>query len=1282
MRSIHTIRQVRAVYKRPCSDIQGSVDVGVGSVVTGATPKLGLTGTILFRAVSALVASSAGIARIDSHENHTSLPGLVFQKLPKLRKGPGMQNCPLFTPGLDPFANTTQFLNGNPATGAFSFNNDLLGDIMISPDGKTAFFARQNLESALCCARLFLLQLCAQAAVAIAHRFNLRTRVAVSIRIAGDISHAHIHTQKIGGLDRSSVRQIDGAVKVKPPLAVDQIGLPFDSIESRLLIFPIDQRDDHAPLGKRPEAHSIQTFEAKDALIVGDRPEAFEYRADLPVASETLNCLANSPNRHLRGKIEAGANFRIGQFVNRWLAEYLRFKSAPGGKCRRFVKAFHCFQQSLLLIRVWQQLQLERKFHFLGAYHSLLAFLLLLAAAAAGAQQVNPHTQIRWPGNCNSPGMTYNFTLNTCINMNAIDPAAQVTWPPSCSTGVYVPSTNTCVAPGTAANPAGPTGSLQFNAGGLFGGTSNATLDAAGNLGAAKYGNIATPLSADAACAAGQYWIAPIAGTRNKWRQCSNGQLTDMGSLPGTSSTEVNSTVPYQQPATGISTMNGVLCIGDSTGGQECQWLMDASASIAITQGAPSGSIANPGDTAADSTFRLFSKYTPGPLNNPVVTMKIGTNDGRYRGYVGDGIGGTGTKLGYLRFADSNATWATLTPQEKHPATIYPYAVPKVFMSGTTVTLSVDNLTIANESLAVNMPILLNGFTTNTGLNGKVWHIASRTDQSLQARATTITLLEACSTGCATNAAETGTITDGWWPNNSGFSLDTSLGTGKLKNSGSAVMAATTAGATLSTPPASSVDSMWIGPGGVMFLWYYAYNGGTGTFQVTVNGGAPLTDYFTGSSTISNNSAPNLAQNLTTTTTPLVALAAFTGLTPNSYAQVQVTTVAANATTGRIGIIAAGSPIFNSTSAGAGGSPTMIWSGVHWFCLSSVCGGGSGDQATFYNDAALSEAVRIGTPIDKGGWGLSVRPADLRAESNSSWDFVNPALVGSQDPVHPLQIPGHLGGFRSLARAMGLSVTGGNSGTFGYQAIAVQDYTGITCSNTILAFTSPVTSETLPVCPTGKVMVVQSGYNANGVNTPITVKGADGTAVVTLNNGDVALLVTGNPVGGWGVLGVFPGTKNVLGYANGAITIDQRFQFITIASGNLSFSTYATFPPLPGTPLYIRNTSATNTVTLSGVSGGDLPSQLAPGQSIIAYTSGANAWWRMGGIYQSGTVTLASGAATVNTTGVLSTSNIILTHQNCVSCGVAYVGTITAGTSFVINSSNAADGSKIFWELR
>lgn len=60
---------------------------------------------------------------------------------------------------------------------------------------------------------------------------------------------------------------------------------------------------------------------------------------------------------------------------------------------------------------------------------------------------------------------------------------------------------------------------------------------------------------------------------------------------------------------------------------------------------------------------------------------------------------------------------------------------------------------------------------------------------------------------------------------------------------------------------------------------------------------------------------------------------------------------------------------------------------------------------------------------------------------------------------------------------------------------------------------------------------------------------------------------------------------------------------------------------------------------------------------------------------------MVAGTVTVNTTAVTASSIIFLTHGTGggVQSGALSVGTITAGTSFVINSSNAADSGAVNW---
>lgn len=62
-----------------------------------------------------------------------------------------------------------------------------------------------------------------------------------------------------------------------------------------------------------------------------------------------------------------------------------------------------------------------------------------------------------------------------------------------------------------------------------------------------------------------------------------------------------------------------------------------------------------------------------------------------------------------------------------------------------------------------------------------------------------------------------------------------------------------------------------------------------------------------------------------------------------------------------------------------------------------------------------------------------------------------------------------------------------------------------------------------------------------------------------------------------------------------------------------------------------------------------------------------------------GSGTLIKGSATISTKAVTASSKIFVTLTNCNNCGTVYIGTINAGTSFIVNSSNSNDNSSFNW---
>lgn len=370
MLNSNTVAKYGRFTKRPCPDIPGSVNIGVRFVIARAAPKLLLV-AIFFCAMTTFGASSAGIARIDGDQRNTYQGGLIRQKQSQLRESPGMQNRTLLAPGLDPFANSTEFFDGDPATGAFSFGNDLLANNMIGVRGEPSLTPGKKFKSAFRGSRLLVLKLRAQPGMPISYALNLGARAPQPVGVCGNICNPKINTQEVARINWDAIGKVDRAVQIEFPLAINQFTLALDSVEAFLLVLAINQRNYDPPLRECPQAHPIRSLESHDALIVSDSTVRFKCRALSFVPTEALDCLTDGPDGHLGRQPETQADLCIGQFVDVGLIEDFGIKPKPRRERSGFIVSLHRVQQSLGLFGVGEQPQLERELHCLGVYHSV-----------------------------------------------------------------------------------------------------------------------------------------------------------------------------------------------------------------------------------------------------------------------------------------------------------------------------------------------------------------------------------------------------------------------------------------------------------------------------------------------------------------------------------------------------------------------------------------------------------------------------------------------------------------------------------------------------------------------------------------------------------------------------------------------------------------------------------------------------------------------------------------------------------------------------------------------
>lgn len=172
------------------------------------------------------------------------------------------------------------------------------------------------------------------------------------------------------------------------------------------------------------------------------------------------------------------------------------------------------------------------------------------------------------------------------------------------------------------------------------------------------------------------------------------------------------------------------------------------------------------------------------------------------------------------------------------------------------------------------------------------------------------------------------------------------------------------------------------------------------------------------------------------------------------------------------------------------------------------------------------------------------------------------------------------------------------------------------------------------------------------------------------------------PTSGTGLFNAFhwDGTLNQTGGANGIIRGAYIDPVVTAIADFRAFETSVNSSSAKG--FYQTGSSTTNNfVGATGFGATTAPTDKVEITGNLALLSAGNKIKIATGSNASlGTATLVAGTVTVSTTAVTSSSKIFLTHGVAGgTLGVVSVGTITNGTSFVINSTSASDTSGINW---
>ncbi len=328
------------------------------------TAKLGLCLAVAPSAMAAPGASLRGVVRVHGHDRDADQPSLVLDKVPELREGPVAEaaTIPARNGVLDPGPNMGQVFQGESLIECLGGSDELLGDFVIDVGLKPGLTSADALELAFGGLRSFPLVLLAARGAAAPVPVDGGAAVGVALAVHRDVDDAEVNAQEC--LDRAGRRfgQFHRGQQVELAVAVDQVALALDAVETLALVLAVDQSD-NLTARERGQADAVDALEAHVPLIVGHGAVRPEHRADRLVAAEALHGLADGAHGELCGQVELLADGAVAEPMDARLAEYARGKTLGSGEGRGLVHAAHGVEQQRGLLGRRQQLELDSQLH-------------------------------------------------------------------------------------------------------------------------------------------------------------------------------------------------------------------------------------------------------------------------------------------------------------------------------------------------------------------------------------------------------------------------------------------------------------------------------------------------------------------------------------------------------------------------------------------------------------------------------------------------------------------------------------------------------------------------------------------------------------------------------------------------------------------------------------------------------------------------------------------------------------------------------------------------------
>src|SRR6266849_601779 len=261
------------------------------------------------------------------------------------------------------FPNVPKLFNRHGLPMSLGLLNNLFGDDVVGVTFETSFFARKLFQVPFSRLGTTLLETLPKSIHPFAVLLNSFTAEGLTFGVRRNIHNAQINTERTTfrfvGLRCGYLK---GHCEVENTIPIEQIGLPFDLLHSRLLVTTDTEGNNHAPL-QCYEGDPVEPLESHHTRIINNSTIRSERGFDTFISLVRFTGFADTANSQLRGKLVCGTQLTIDYLLQLELISRLLVKSNFCDIVSCIIKGVHGPKQGLVLFSCGSKLQKHRLFH-------------------------------------------------------------------------------------------------------------------------------------------------------------------------------------------------------------------------------------------------------------------------------------------------------------------------------------------------------------------------------------------------------------------------------------------------------------------------------------------------------------------------------------------------------------------------------------------------------------------------------------------------------------------------------------------------------------------------------------------------------------------------------------------------------------------------------------------------------------------------------------------------------------------------------------------------------